>query len=347
MDSLRKGMEILVQVVREEKGAKGALLTMDISLPGRFLVLLPRQDMAGISRKIEDEKQRKRLREIIDQIKPPEGTGLIVRTAGMDKTKTELARDMAYLTRLWKSIEDQFQKAACPSIVYKEGDIIIRTIRDYLTTDTAEIIIDDDDTMKRAETFMKTLMPRQKDIIRAYRQNKPLFTKFELEQQIEGVYNRTVRLRSGGTIIIEPTEAMVVIDVNSGQSSGARSIEETAFETNREAAAEIARQLVLRDLGGLIVVDFIDMRSRENIRNVEKTLREGLKNDRAHLVFGKISKFGIMELSRERLSPPLVEKSHVTCPTCEGVGIVRSVESAAFMALREIQLYLTRNRPPG
>lgn len=346
MDSLRKGMEILVQVVREEKGAKGALLTMDISLPGRFLVLLPRQDMAGISRKIEDEKQRKRLREIIDQIKPPEGTGLIVRTAGMDKTKTELARDMAYLTRLWKSIEDQFQKAACPSIVYKEGDIIIRTIRDYLTTDTAEIIIDDDDTMKRAETFMKTLMPRQKDIIRAYRQNKPLFTKFELEQQIEGVYNRTVRLRSGGTIIIEPTEAMVVIDVNSGQSSGARSIEETAFETNREAAAEIARQLVLRDLGGLIVVDFIDMRSRENIRNVEKTLREGLKNDRAHLVFGKISKFGIMELSRERLSPPLVEKSHVTCPTCEGVGFVRSVESAAFMALREIQLYLTRNRPP-
>ena len=344
MKSLHKGMELLVQVVREEKGAKGALLTMDISLPGRFLVLLPRQDMAGVSRKIEDEKQRKRLREIIDQIKPPEGTGLIVRTAGMDRTKTELARDMAYLARLWKSIEDQFRKTTCPSMIYKEGDIIIRTIRDYLTTDTTEILIDDDDTMARAVTFMKTVIPRQKGIIKAYKQNKPLFTKFELEQQIEGIYNRKVKLKSGGTIIIEPTEAMVVIDVNSGQSTNTRSIEATAFETNREAAAEIARQLVLRDLGGLIVIDFIDMRSKENIRGVEKALREGLKNDRAHLVVGKISKFGIMELSRERLSPPLIEKSHVTCPTCEGVGIVRSVESAAFMALREIQLYLSRNK---
>lgn len=346
MHSLRKGTEILVQVVREEKGFKGALLTMDISLPGRFLVLLPQQDMAGVSRKIADEKQRKRLREIIEQIKPPEGMGLIVRTAGMDRTKTELARDMTYLMRLWKSIGDQFAQAPCPSIIYKEGDIIIRTIRDHLTDDTAEILIDDDETLKRADTFMNTVMPRQKGIIKAYRQSRPLFTKYELEQQIEGVYNRTVRLKSGGSIIIEPTEAMVVIDVNSGQSTGSTSIEETAFETNREAAAEIARQLILRDLGGLVVIDFIDMRSRDNIRGVEKALRDGLKNDRAHLVVGKISKFGIMELSRERLSPPLVEKSHVTCPACGGLGIVRSVESAAFMALREIQLHLARNRVP-
>ncbi|HPI91914.1 MAG TPA: ribonuclease E/G [Deltaproteobacteria bacterium] len=343
MQSLRKGMEILVQVVREEKGAKGALLTTEISLPGRFLVLLPQQDMAGVSRKIEDEKQRKRLREIIDQIKPPEGMGIIVRTAGMDKTKTELAKDMTYLLRLWKSIQDQFKKTDCPNIIYKEGDIIIRTIRDYLTTDTTEILIDDDETVKRAATFMKTFMPKQKDIIKTYRQNKPLFTKFELEQQIEGIYDKKVKLRSGGSIIIEPTEAMVVIDVNSGQSTNTKSIEATAFETNREAAAEIARQLVLRDLGGLIAIDFIDMRSKENIRGVEKALREGLKNDRAHVVIGKISKFGIMELSRERLSPPLVEKSHVQCPLCEGFGLIRSVESAAFMALREIQLYLTRN----
>ncbi|MCU0577069.1 MAG: ribonuclease E/G [Desulfobacterota bacterium] len=346
MQALHKGMEILVQVVREEKGAKGALLTMDISLPGRFLVLLPHQDMAGVSRKIGDEKQRKRLREIIDQIKPPEGLGLIVRTAGMDRTKTELARDMTYLVRLWKSMEEQFRKADCPSIIYKEGDIIIRTIRDYLTTDTTEILIDEDETVKRATIFMKTVMPRLKGIIKPYKQNKPLFTKFELEQQIEGIYNRKVKLKSGGTIIIEPTEAMVVIDVNSGQSTSTRSIEETASETNREAASEIARQLVLRDLGGLIAIDFIDMRSKENIRGVEKALREGLKYDRAHLVLGKISKFGIMELSRERLSPPLLEKSHVRCPACEGLGIVRSVESASFMALREIQLHLSRNKVP-
>jgi ribonuclease E len=344
MHSLHKGLEILVQVIREEKAAKGALLTMNISLPGRFLVLLPHQDLAGISRKIEDEKQRKRLRDIIEQLKPPENMGIIVRTAGMDKTKAELSRDMTYLIRLWKSIEEQFSKASCPSSIYKEGDIIIRTIRDYLNTDTTEILIDDDETLGRAALFMKTVMPRQKGIIKPYKQNKPLFTKYELEQQIEGIFNKKVKLKSGGTIIIEPTEAMVVIDVNSGQSTLGKSIEETAFETNREAAAEIARQLILRDLGGLIVIDFIDMRSKENIRGVEKAMRDGLKNDRAHLVIGKISKLGILELSRERLSPPLLEKSHVKCPTCEGVGLIRSVESSAFMALREIQLYLSRNK---
>jgi ribonuclease E len=344
MSSLHKGMEILVQVIREEKGAKGALLTMNISLPGRFLVLLPHQDLAGISRKIEDEKQRKRLREIIEQLKPPENMGIIVRTAGMDKTKAELSRDMTYLQRLWKSIEEQFGKSSCLSTIYKEGDIIIRTIRDYLTTDTSEILIDDDETLKRATLFMKTVMPRQKGIIKPYKQNKPLFTKYELEQQIENIFNKKVKLKSGGTIIIEPTEAMVVIDVNSGQSTNSKSIEETAFETNREAAAEIARQLILRDLGGLVVIDFIDMRSKENNRGVEKALRDALKNDRAHLVISKISKFGILELSRERLSPPLLEKSHVKCPGCEGVGLVRSVESSTFKALREIQLYLSRNK---
>lgn len=344
MHSLHKGLEILVQVIREEKAAKGGLLTMNISLPGRFLVLLPHQDLAGISRKIEDEKQRKRLRDIIEQLKPPENMGIIVRTAGMDKTKAELSRDMTYMIRLWKSIEEQFSKASCPSTIYKEGDIIIRTIRDYLNIDTTEILIDDDETLGRATLFMKTVMPRQKGIIKPYKQNKPLFTKYELEQQIEGIFNKKVKLKSGGTIIIEPTEAMVVIDVNSGQSTLGKSIDETAFETNREAAAEIARQLILRDLGGLIVIDFIDMRSKENIRGVEKAMRDGLKNDRAHLVIGKISKLGILELSRERLSPPLLEKSHVKCPTCEGVGLIRSVESSAFMALREIQLYLSRNK---
>ena len=344
LSALRKGLEIMVQVQREEKAAKGALLTSNISIPGKFLVLLPHQDLSGISRKIEDEKQRERLREIIGQLKPPENIGLIVRTAGMDRTKAELQRDMNYLLRLWKSIEKEFQKAPCPGLIYKEGDIIIRSIRDYLSHDVNEILIDDEETLKRASLHMKTVMPRQKRIIKSYKSNKPLFTKYELEQQIEGIYNNRVKLKSGGSIIIEPTEAMVVIDVNSGQSTSSKSIEDTAFETNKEAAAEIARQLVLRDLGGLIVIDFIDMRSKEHIRLVEKALREGLKNDRAHLVIGRISKFGIMELSRERLSPPLLEKSHITCPSCQGTGLVRSVESSGFMALREIQLFFNRNK---
>lgn len=344
MKDLHAGMELMVQVVREEKGSKGALLTTEISLPGRFLVLLPRHDMAGISRRIEDTSQRTRLRDIIGQIKPPEGMGLIVRTAGMDRTKTELSRDLSYLLRLWKSIEERFPEASCPGILYREGDVVIRVVRDCLTTDTDEILVDDDEAMTRVVTFMQAVMPRQKDIVRAYRQARPLFSKYELERQIEGIYSPTVRLAGGGSIVIEPTEAMVAIDVNSGQANSGAGIEQTALETNLEAASEIARQLILRDLGGLVAVDFIDMRSKDNVRTVEKALRDSLKKDRAHLVAGRISKFGILELSRERLSPPLTEKSHVTCPACSGTGIVRSVTSSAVMALRQIQLFLSRNR---
>ena len=341
---LKKGLDIMVQVNREEKSSKGALLTMNVSLPGRFMVLLPHQDLSGISRKIEDEEQRNRLKEIITQLKPPAETGLIVRTAGMDKTKTELSKDLNYLLRLWKSIEEDFHKNTGPCLIYKEGDIIIRSIRDYFTTDISEILIDDEETFERATEFMKTVMPRQKKLIKYYKQPKPLFTKFELEHQIEGIYKRNVRLSSGGSIIIEPTEAMVVIDVNSGQTTNSKTIESTAFTANMDAAEEIARQLILRDLGGLVVIDFIDMKTRDHIRQVEKKIKDGLKVDRAHVVLGKISKFGIMELSRERRSPPLYEKSHVTCPSCDGTGIVRSVESSAFMALRELHLFINKNK---
>jgi len=344
---LRKGMEIPVQANREEKNAKGALLTLNISIPGRYMVLLPRQDLAGISRKIEDEAQRKRLKDIMSQLDPPGDMGLIVRTAGMDRTKADLQKDLNYLLRLWKSIEKNFASAPCPSLIYREGDIIIRSIRDYFTTEFSEILIDDEETYRRAIVFMKSVMPRHKDVIRHYRQNKPLFTKYDLEQQIQNIYNTKVKLPSGGTLVIEHTEAMVVIDVNSGQSTAGRDIENTALSTNLEATSEIARQLVLRDIGGLAVVDFIDMRSKENMRTVEKALKDALKDDRAHLVTGKISKFGILELSRERLSSTLLEKSYVSCPFCDGAGVVRSVESAALMALREMQLYLNRNRPSG
>ncbi len=341
---LRKGMDIPLQVSREEKGGKGALLTMNISLPGRYMVLIPRHDLAGISRKIEDEAQRKRLKDIIAQLDPPEDMGIIVRTAGMGKTKTDLSKDFAYLFRLWKSIEEEIASAPSPSLIYREGDIIIRCIRDYFTTDITEIFIDDEETLKRASVFMKSVMPRHKHLIKHYKEGRPLFTKYELERQIQGIYNKQVRLKSGGTLIIEQTEAMVVIDVNSAQSTNNRDIEDTAYTTNIEAASEIARQLILRDLGGLIVIDFIDMRSKDHIRKVEKALKDELKVDKAHLVLGRISQFGIMELSRERLSPPLIEKSHVTCDACDGSGMIRSVESSAFMALREVHLYVNRNK---
>lgn len=342
---LRKGMEIPVQANREEKNAKGALLTQNISIPGRYMVLLPRQDLSGISRKIEDEAQRKRLKDIISQLAPPQDMGLIVRTAGMDRTKGELQKDLAYLLRLWKSIEEDLASAPCPSLIYREGDIIIRSIRDYFTADISEVLIDSEETYRRAVVFMKSVMPRHKDLIRHYRQNKPLFTKYQLEQQIQNIYSKKVRLPSGGTLVIEPTEAMVVIDVNSAQSTAGKDIENTALDTNLEATAEIARQLVLRDIGGLVVIDFIDMRPRENMRKVEKALKEALKNDRAHLVVGRISQFGILEISRERLSATLLEKSYVSCPFCEGAGVVRSKESSALMALREIQFHLNRSHP--
>lgn len=340
---LRKGLEIPVQVAREEKGAKGALLTMDISIPGRYMVLLPKQDLAGISRKIDDEEQRRRLKDLITQLAPPQDMGLIVRTAGLDRTKADIQKDLAYLLRLWKSIEDEFRSAPCPSLIYQEGDIIIRSIRDYFTSDIAEILIDDEETFERACVFMKTVMPRHKHILKLYKQTKPLFTKYELEQQIASIYHKRVKLRSGGSIVIEPTEALVVIDVNSGQFTNGRDIENTALANNLEAAEEIARQLILRDIGGLVVIDFIDMRSRENTRAVEKALKDCFKNDRAHIVMGRISKFGILELSRERLSSTILEKSFVSCQACEGAGLVRSVESSTFAALREIQLFLNRN----
>jgi len=341
---LRKGLEIPVQVSREEKSAKGALLSMNLSIPGRYMVLIPKQELAGISRKIEDEVQRKRLKDIIKQMQVPGDMGIIVRTAGMDKTKADLSKDMNYLIRLWKSMELAFLKAPCPSLIYREGDIIIRSIRDYFTTDITEILIDDEETYKRATLFMKSVMPRHQRRIKHYKQSKPLFTKYDLEQQIMGIYDKKVNLKSGGNVVIEPTEAMVVIDVNSAKTRNSTNIEDTAFSTNMEAASEIARQLVLRDLGGLVAIDFIDMRTREHIRKVEKALKDGLKEDRAHIVIGRISKFGIMELSREKLASTLLEKSYIACEACEGTGLVRSVESSAFMALREIQLHINRKK---
>ncbi len=341
---IKKGMEIPVQVTREESGSKGAQLTMNLSIPGRYMVLLPDHNLSGISRKIEDESQRKRIKEIITSLEVPENMGIIVRTAGMGKTKTILLRDLNFLLRLWNKIEKEIRDATVPSLIYQESDIVTRSIRDYFTPDIKEILIDDEETFAKAKLFMKSVMPRYQRIIKLYRESRPLFAKYDLEKQIRQIYNRDVRLKSGGSIVIEPTEAMVTIDVNSGQLTESRDIEETALKTNLEAAAEISRQLALRDLGGLIAVDFIDMRSKENIRTVEKAMKDGMKNDRAHVLVGKISRFGILELSRQRLSPPLMEKSHITCPLCGGTGMILSVETAAFMALRDIRYTINKKK---
>ncbi|MCD6571515.1 MAG: Rne/Rng family ribonuclease, partial [Deltaproteobacteria bacterium] len=342
---IKKGMEIPVQVSREEKDKKGVQLTMNLSIPGRYMVLLPHHNLSGISRRIEDEAQRKRLKDIVNQLNPPSGMGLIVRTAGMDRTKAELSKDLNYLLRLWKSIEKEMETSSCPALIYREGDIIIRSIRDYFTPDINEILIDNEETYRRAVLFMKSVMPRYQKVIKLYKHTKkPLFTKYDLEKQLGQIYNKKVSLSSGGSIVIESTEAMVTIDVNSERSIKNKDIEHTAFLTNMEAVSEIARQLMLRDLGGLIVIDFIDMYSKEHIHEVEKAMKEGLKEDRAHVRTGKISRFGLMEMSRERLSPTLLEKSHITCPYCNGTGIIRSVESSAFMVLRNIQLYLNTNK---
>ncbi len=341
---IKNGMDIPVQVVRDEKSAKGALVTMNISLAGRYMVLLPGQDSSGISRKIEDDEQRNRLKEIVKQLNPPKDTGVIVRTAGMDRSKIELQRDLNYVLKLWKKIEDDYASATSPALIYSEDDVVIRSIRDYFSIDMKEVLIDDEATYKKAVSFMKSVMPRYKNILKLYRDSRPLFTKYELEKQLTGVYSRKVKLKSGGHIVIDPTEALVSIDVNSGQASSGKDMEETALNANLEAAGEIARQLILRDLGGLVVIDFIDMRSKESIKKVEKTLKDSLKNDRAHSRLGRISQFGILEMSRERLSPPILEKSHVICPSCGGHGIVRSDDSSALMALREIHLFLDRNK---
>ncbi len=341
---IKNGMDIPVQVVRDEKSAKGALVTMNISLAGRYMVLLPGQDSSGISRKIEDDEQRKRLKDIVSQLNPPKDSGLIVRTAGMDRSRTELQRDLNYTLKLWKKIEDDYSSATAPALIYSEDDVVIRSIRDYFSTDMKEVLIDDEATYKKAVSFMKSVMPRYKNILKLYRDSRPLFTKYELEKQLRGVYNRKVKLKSGGHIVIDPTEALVSIDVNSGQASNGKDMEETALNANLEAAGEIARQLIMRDLGGLVVIDFIDMRSKESIKKVEKTLKDSLKDDRAHSRLGRISQFGILEMSRERLSPPILEKSHVICPSCGGHGIIRSEESSALMALREIHLFLDRNK---
>lgn len=336
-DVLLSNKELLVQVEKEERNGKGASLTTYISLPGRYIVLMPGEERVGISRKIEDETQRDRLRTVLEELNPPKGMGFIIRTAGIDRSKKELASDLNYLLRLWESILEKGKELPAPSLVYQEQDLVMRTIRDYFTLDVTEILIDDPDVYKKTRVFFKTVMPRYERKVKLHKEKRPIFSRFNLEEQIKTIYERRVKLKSGGSIIIDPTEALVSIDVNSGKKKGERDIEDTAIKTNLEAVEETARQLRLRDLGGLIVIDFIDMWDKKHNMEVEKRLKAAFKKDKARIDMGRISKFGLLEISRQRIKPTISEASYVPCQFCLGRGSVRSDESLAISVLRKIQ----------
>ncbi len=336
-DAVREGQELVVQVEKEERGQKGAALTTFISLAGRYLVLMPNNPRAGgVSRRIEGE-DRDVVRDAMAALNIPEGMGLIVRTAGVGRAIEELQWDLDYLLQLWSSIEKAAESRPAPFLIYQESNVIIRALRDYLRSDIGEILIDDEATYRRAREFMEQVMPHNLHKLKRYDDKVPLFSRYQIESQIESAFRREVTLPSGGSIVIDHTEALLSIDINSARSTKGADIEETALNTNLEAADEIARQLRIRDLGGLIVIDFIDMTPSRNQREVENRLREALKMDRARVQVGRISRFGLLEMSRQRLRPSLGESSQIVCPRCNGQGTVRGVESLALSVLRIIE----------
>ena len=334
---IQRGQELLVQVTKEPILKKGALLTTYISLAGRYVVLMPGGKTSGISRKIEDEQERQRLKKIIDSLKIPEGFSTIVRTAGEHQKKREISKDIRYLQRLWKNIKKQGMSSAAPSIIYKERHLAIRVIRDHFSTDVTEILIDDKNVFRDVKEFMRIISPRHTKTVKLYKDPQPIFSRYGIEDQIASIFARKVSLKSGGHIVINPTEALVSVDVNSGKATRKGSMEETAFAINMEAAAEIASQLRLRDLGGLIVVDFIDMRDRKHILAVEKAMRQHTKVDKARISLGRISKFGLMEMARQRMSASVEFGSFMPCPHCQGRGLVPSAERLALEFLRRLR----------
>ncbi|MBI4742314.1 MAG: Rne/Rng family ribonuclease [Betaproteobacteria bacterium] len=336
-EALREGQELIVQVDKDERGNKGAALTTFVSLAGRYLVLMPNNPRGGgVSRRVEGD-DRAELREVMDQLQVPQGMSLIARTAAIGRNAEELQWDLNYLLQLWKAIDAAANQQKGAFLIYQEGSLVIRAIRDYFQPDIGEILIDTDDVFEQARQFMAHVMPGTVNRIKRYSDDVPLFSRFQIEHQIESAYSRQVNLPSGGAIVIDHTEALVSVDVNSGRSTRGADIEETAFKTNLEAAEEVARQLRLRDLGGLIIIDFIDMENQRNQREVEARLRDALRFDRARVQTGKISRFGLMELSRQRLRPALAETSYIPCPRCTGTGHIRSAESAALHILRILE----------
>jgi ribonuclease E len=336
-EALREGQELLVQVEKDERGNKGAALTTYISLAGRYIVLMPNNPSGGgVSRRIEGE-DRNELREVLSHIDVPQGMSIIARTAGIGRSEEELQWDLNYLKQLWDAIDGAASAEKAPSLIYLESSLVVRAIRDYFNPEIGEILVDTEDVYQQALAFMSTVMPDNVNRIKRYIDDVPLFSRFQIEHQIESAHAREVRLPSGGVIVIDHTEALTAIDINSARATKGSDIEATAFHTNLEAAEEIARQLRLRDLGGLIVIDFIDMESSRNQRDVEDRLRDSLRYDRARVQTAKISRFGLLELSRQRLAPSLGEGNYIPCPRCSGIGHIRGIESSALHILRIIQ----------
>ena len=334
---LDRGRPIVVQVTREPEDQKGAALTTNLSLAGRYLVLTPFDDTRGVSRKVEDDDDRKRLKQVASQLKMPKGCGVIVRTNAIDQTKTTLSRDLAALLRLWKQVQSEARQGKSTRLLYSDQDLVLQALRDYLDSSIEEVLVDSDDAYEKAREYLRAFLPRGKTKLIRYKERTPLFSKYNLEPQIDRIYERRVELASGGSIVIDRTEALTAIDVNSGRSTRGASQEETAVSTNLEAAKEVARQLRLRDIGGLLVVDFIDMRSQKSRRKIEKALRDAMKADKARSRVGRISANGLLEINRQRIHQALSLRTHRPCPTCDGTGRIASPEMVGLSLLRRIE----------
>lgn len=341
---IRPGQLILVQVIKDERGNKGVSLSTYISIAGRYCVLMPNSYRSGgISRKISTSDDRKRLRKIAEELTAARGMNAIIRTAGIDRTKAEIRRDYEHLIRLWNQIRETALASMAPALVYEENDIIKRSIRDFYNSDIESILVQGDQSYRQAKDFMKMLMPSHAPRVKQFKESQPLFTEYDVERQLSELYRSTARLKSGGYIVIDPTEALVSIDVNSGRSTNERNVEETAYKTNLEACTEIARQLRLRNMGGLVVIDFIDMNYHKYRRNVERTLKEALRHDRARIQVGHISSFGLLEMSRQRMGTSLVESTTTSCETCHGTGRVQLQEATVMQLMRHLQSFITEH----
>ncbi len=341
---LRKGQEIIVQVYKEETASKGAYLSTYISLPGRNLVLLPRQAHLGISRKIEKEDERLRLKELAQKIGLPAEMGLIIRTAGQQAKTKDLAKDLQFLLKQWQDLNKTAAEQKAPALLYRDLDLVTRTVRDYLTTDINTILVDNPDVYQQLRNWLRMAAPRQIQDLKLYKDKLPIFTRYQLEEQLDRIYTERVPLKSGGSIVINPTEALVSIDVNSGRCTGQKELEETALKSNLEAADEVARQLRLRDLGGLVVIDFIDMKDKKHQKEVESALKQSLKKDKARVTVGHISKFGLLELSRQRLRPTAEASAYTPCPTCQGRGRLKTVPVLSLSLLRQISTQVVQSQ---
>ncbi len=343
---LQRGQPILVQVVRDGVGHKGALLTTNISIAGRYLVLMPFDDVRGVSRKAEDE-ERQTVKDRVAKLELPEGCGVILRTNALDQPQKTLNRDLNALLRLWKKIRDEWKTGKGPRLLYSDQDLIVQALRDTLDSSISEVLVDDDEAFEKAQGYMRTFMPRAGNRLVHYTDRMPLFSRYQLEEQIDRIYQRKVELPSGGSIVIDGTEALTAIDVNSGRATRGKSQEETAVTTNLEAAREVARQLRMRDIGGLVVVDFIDMRSSKNRREVEKTMREAMKDDKARTTASRLSENGLLEINRQRLKKALQLRTHRPCPTCSGTGTIASPELVGLNILRRIETRAVTGRLGG